>query len=307
MKTQHSLKRGFTLIELMVAMAITTIIVTVLVSITSIAMDTWNRSRSELRASKQAKAAIDIMVGDFEALVTRRGGTNEWLSAITMGTLPGANLQSSNAANLIFLTAAVDRYNGNAGSGASAKPGDISCVGYTLQYQDPISGASGDFKTFTLNRLLLDPDTTYTKMLGKPDLTTEFQPYRSQLESPENFIAENIYQFTITFHVQVLDTTKTPPQLATVPVKMGPTEGGGTTTDFRIQGSGIKTAFAGVTGITPAMLQTGRVTAIEVALTVVSDMAIDQLRNRKVSDKDKGDFLSKNSYQYSKRIEVPSP
>ncbi len=42
MKIQRTLsrKRGFTLMELMVAMAITTIIVTVLVSITSIALDT---------------------------------------------------------------------------------------------------------------------------------------------------------------------------------------------------------------------------------------------------------------------------
>jgi len=42
-----STKHGFTLMELIVAMAITTIIVSVLVSVTSIAMDTWNRSRSE--------------------------------------------------------------------------------------------------------------------------------------------------------------------------------------------------------------------------------------------------------------------
>ena len=75
MKTprNHPFKRGFTLMELMVAMAITTIIVTVLVSITFIAMDTWNRSRAELRAARQAKAMVDIMVRDFEAMVTRRG------------------------------------------------------------------------------------------------------------------------------------------------------------------------------------------------------------------------------------------
>ena len=53
MKAPHlTRRRGFTLMELMVAMAITTIIVTVLVSITSIALDTWNRSRTELRASR---------------------------------------------------------------------------------------------------------------------------------------------------------------------------------------------------------------------------------------------------------------
>ena len=89
MKTPRisSFKRGFTLMELMVAMAITTIIVTVLVSITSIAIDTWNRSRSELRAARQAKAMVDTMARDFESLVTRRGNENEWLSAISPQSL----------------------------------------------------------------------------------------------------------------------------------------------------------------------------------------------------------------------------
>ncbi|MDP4645929.1 MAG: type II secretion system GspH family protein, partial [Akkermansiaceae bacterium] len=66
-------RRGFTLIELLVAMAITTLIVTVLVSITSLALDTWNRSRSEIRASRQAKAMVDSMASDFESMVSRRG------------------------------------------------------------------------------------------------------------------------------------------------------------------------------------------------------------------------------------------
>ena len=81
--------------ELMVAMDITTIIVTVLVSITSIAMDTWNRSRSELRASRQAKAMVDGMVRDFEALIVRRGNAYEWVSAISPTTPPGDKLKSS--------------------------------------------------------------------------------------------------------------------------------------------------------------------------------------------------------------------
>lgn len=81
MKTPFSPKRakGFTLIELMVAMAITTVIVTVLVSITGIAIDTWQRGRAEIRASRQAKSMLDTMAKDFESLVSRRGNNFEWL------------------------------------------------------------------------------------------------------------------------------------------------------------------------------------------------------------------------------------
>ena len=142
MKTPLSPKRakGFTLIELMVAMAITTVIVTVLVSITGIAIDTWQRGRAEIRASRQAKSMLDTMAKDFESLVSRRGNNFEWLYSKVEADLPGpsANM-SSNAAEVIFFTAATDRYEGQIGTDLDLG-GDVSCVSYQLQYQDPVKG-----------------------------------------------------------------------------------------------------------------------------------------------------------------------
>ena len=86
--------------ELMVAMAITAIIVTVLVSVTSIALDTWNRSRAELRASRQAKSFLDTMAKDFESLVVRRGNTSEWLSAVAGDGSTGGTVMSTNASEV---------------------------------------------------------------------------------------------------------------------------------------------------------------------------------------------------------------
>jgi len=57
--------KGFTILELMVAMTITAIIVGVLVTITGTAIDTWNRSRNELRAARQAEAMISAMSRDL--------------------------------------------------------------------------------------------------------------------------------------------------------------------------------------------------------------------------------------------------
>ena len=116
MKTLASQKRksGFTLIELMVSMGITAIIITVLVTITGVATDTWTRSRSQLRASRQAKVLIDTMAKDFESLVSRRGSDMEWLY-VAMD--PDADLPdvvksgsgNSNVAAFTFFTAATDR------------------------------------------------------------------------------------------------------------------------------------------------------------------------------------------------------
>ena len=299
-------KRGFTLMELLVAMTITTIIVGVLVSITSIAMDSWNRSRAELRAARQAKAMVDTMAHDLEALITRRGNTNEWLSAISAATLPGVNFKSTNAAELIFFSAATDRYNGQIGVADTDLGGDVSCVAYRLNYKDPIT-TGGTFTTFVLNRLLVDPNETFTNLLGKPDLTAAFASYSTKLDAAENFVCENIYQFTLTFHVEVTQVSGSTSTLVTVPVTIGQSSSGQTVTSMKIQGSGIITDPAVAVGtVTAAELKTGRVTAVEIAVTVLSDFGIDQLRKRTFTgDAQKAAFLAKNGYQYTKLVQVP--
>ena len=222
MKTPFSPKRakGFTLIELMVAMAITTVIVTVLVSITGVALDTWQRGRAEIRASRQAKSMLDTMAKDFESLVSRRGNNFEWLYSKVESDLPGpsANM-SSNAAELIFFTAATDRYEGQIGTDEDLG-GDVSCVSYQLQYQDPVKGTEEEkSSTFVLYRLLVNPDDTFKDLLGKDDLSSAFSTkYKQQVKEVENFVCENIYQFTLTYQVEVTQTTGTTP--TTVPVRV---------------------------------------------------------------------------------------
>jgi prepilin-type N-terminal cleavage/methylation domain-containing protein len=306
MKTQsyHSPKRGFTLMELMVAMAITTIIVTVLVSITSIALDTWNRSRSELRASRQGKAMIDTIARDFESMVVRRGNANEWLSAIAETRGIGRNLQSTNASRLIFFTAATDRYNGEIGVVNRDRGGDVSCVAYELQYKDPLAtGATGRFETFVMSRLLVNPDETFARLLGTPDLPTAFTSFAPTVSNPENFVCENVFQFSVTFNIQVSQVNGTTTTLVNVPVTVGSNGGVNAAQRFRILGSGIDTDAAG--GVTPAQLAAGRLTSMQISVTVLSDLGVDQLRTRSFSGNQQAEFLAKNSYQYSKLVQLP--
>lgn len=299
MKTQrtHPSKNGFTLIELLVAMAITTIIVTVLVSITSIAIDTWNRSRSELRAARQAKAMVDSMARDFEALVVRRGNENEWLSAAS-----APPVLSTNAATLVFFTAATDRYNGEIGITGVDKGGDVSCVGYKLERKDPIpGGTAGDFETFVLNRHLVNPDETFKTLLGKPEIGTLFtSTFAADLESEANFVCENVFQFTVTFHVEVTPAatgtgTGTNPQPTNELVSISSSGG---STKFSIKGTGIVT-------VPPIEeLKSGRITSVGISLTVLSDSGIDLLRKTPSKANDAA-WLAKNSFEYSKLIQLP--
>lgn len=328
--THRPAKRGFTLLELIVAMAITTIIVTVLVSVTSVALDTFNRSRSELRASRQAKSMIDSMARDLEALVIRSGNSSQWLSATSLGADPiGDNLPSTSAAKLIFFTTATDRYDGEIGSSnPDDRGGDVSCVAYQLRFSDPVQPTvNSNINTFVLNRLLVNPDMTFTQILGKTDsqatppvtLLAIFEGYNGMLSQTtnlaagNNFIAENIYQFTLIFNVQLaLPSPSGPPTYEMVPIYVGLPNADGLNTDnfvesLEINGDSL-TVSSGIANYTVDDLKAGKVLSITVAVTAISDFAIDQSRGRaglRNNPDQRADFLDKNSYQYTKTVQIP--
>ena len=308
MKTpsNHS-PRGFSLIELLVAMAITTIIVTVLVSVTAMALDTWNRSRAEIRAARQAKSMIDSMARDFESFVSRKGNTFEWLYAKSVPPDKGPNGSlSPNAIDLVFFSAATDRYNGKIGT-ATDLGGDVSTVGYKLTYKDPIAAEDKDeYKTFVLYRKLVDPKETFNKVLGNPNpaqpnfsLKMAFDGSGDPIEENTNFICENVYQFTVTFHV----ATTVNSGLKSVAVCIG--KGFNLVEEFRITGSGIQTTFASAT-VTNEQIKAGRLSAAEISITVLSDFGMQQMRRRSdLTGTKLAEFIAKHSYQYSKVVQLP--
>lgn len=312
--------------ELMVAMAITAIIVTVLVSVTSIALDTWNRSRAQLRASRQAKSFIDTIAKDFESLVVRRGNTSEWLSVIAGTGNTGGSIKSSNASTLIFFSAVTDRYNGDVGVAGKDLGGDVSCVAYKLDWRNPINPAdAGDNRTFVINRWLVNPKDTFEKLLGATDANdaTKAKSLSKVFEGsgfaqgftdptkvdPANFICENVFQFSVTFNVQashVVDPTTT--TLVNVPVTIGKNNNAKT---FTISGQGLVISdnndnpLATATA-TAAELKSGRITSVDIAVTVISDFGIDGLARRTFTGNQQAEFLAKNTYDYTKTVQIPS-
>ena len=315
--------RGFTLIELLVAMAITTVIVTVLVSVTAMALETWNRSRAEIRAARQAKSMIDTMARDFESFVSRKGNAFEWLSAKSAPPSDGPKGSlSPNAIDLIFFSAATDRYEGKIGLDENGDPrpedkgGDVSTIGYKLTYKDPIAGASDEsYKTFVLYRKIVNPNITFANILGQTSIKAPFEAAvntgdtGSEVDKEVNFICENVYQFTVTFHVSTTITNPGPPistKIASVSVPVG--KGTNSTEEFRITGSGIQTTFSpsGTGAPTNAQLKAGRLTAAEISITVLSDFGMQQMRRRgDLTGTKLAEFIAKHSYQYSKVVQLP--
>ncbi|QTN34051.1 prepilin-type N-terminal cleavage/methylation domain-containing protein [Akkermansiaceae bacterium] len=298
---------GFTLIELLVAMAITTVIITILVSVTSMSLDTWNRSRSEVRAARQGKAMIDTIARDFESLVVRKGNAFEWLYAKSNPSTDGPKGNGSpNATDLIFFSAATDRYNGKIGT-ADDKGGDVSTIGYQLAYKDPIdSSGTDEYKTFVLYRKLVDPKETFEKNLGQATLEGKVDftgGGANAVTAKENFICENVYQFTVTFHIRITDSTTNPATIRTVRIPVG--QGTNASRKLSITGAGIVTDSA-INGASLDQIKGSQLSSVEISMTVLTDFGLQQLRRRSFANDDaKAKFIAQNSYEYSKLVQVP--
>ena len=283
-------------------MTITAIIVGVLVGITGTAIDTWNNSRNELRAARQAEAMINVMTKDLESLVVRSDRPQEWLSAIQGTPVDGG---SSNATRLIFFTAATDRYDGQVGITGQDRGGDISCVGYRLDWKDPVTAGVDEFQTFVLSRHLVDPDLTFQNLLGQTNDTNTLDSifmanYGTLIDQDRNFVCENIFQFTTVFHIDVLDPLTG--NVDTRLVSVSPDANGAEV--MQIKHNAVEARDTISDPDPDPNLVNGVLTAVEVSITVLTDTAITQLRSNN-SLADNSEWLNRNSYSFSRLIQVP--
>lgn len=305
--------RGFTLVELIVAMGVTTIILTLLVSITGVALDGWRLSRNKVRAARQAKEAINQISKDLESLVVRSGNNYEWFYA---GSDSADDPRGGDAALLAFYTVATDRYDGDAAN----NPGDICAVGYRLVYKDPVSGSNtSNFAVFSLYRNLVDPNATFTDVLASPLLigsqtqSGAFDDFvdtgdgQDKIDNISNYICENIYEMSVGVVIEYTEsdagTTVTKHRRFTV-VNQGGASADEEIDELRVRGNGIS-----ADPISPSVateIANGRVVSVDVALTVITDHGMGVLRNNQgLTGAGLEDFLEKNSYRYTKSILLP--
>jgi prepilin-type N-terminal cleavage/methylation domain-containing protein len=293
--------RGFTLAELLVAMAITVLLLTILVSVTGVALDGWRISRNKVRAARQAKAALEQLSRDFESMVIRPGNDFEWFYAKSESDPPGPNENKSpNAARLVFFTAATDRYNGDVDGGN----GDVSAVAYRLYFKDPITGDSGtDYDVFALYRKLVNPDEAFEDFLAQEDLEQEYQSLENDLEQTENFLCENIFELSVVFLIEYNETTsegQLVTRLERVPILS--TASGDAAEEFRVRGTGIE-----VDQDDDVDYAKGRIVAVDITVGVLTDNGVATLKNVNFQPEELEKFLSKNTHRYSKTILLPQP
>ena len=84
-----SRQAGFTLVELLVASAITVVLAGLMIAILTQVSKTWARASGGLTATQQAEQALDLLARDLQSAVLRRDG-RVWLAATVQPDQSGA-------------------------------------------------------------------------------------------------------------------------------------------------------------------------------------------------------------------------
>ena len=300
-----SKRRGFTMIELLVAVTITTIIITVLVGMTRVAMDAWSDSRDRIKASRVAKESLDKISRDLEGIIVRSGNVYEWAvvkSDSGNSDGPTSNTQLANPTEMIFFTGATDRYSGEIGTDVDLG-GDVSAVSYSLVFQDQLDPSGNNFPVFALYRNLVNPNEVFENLLAQEDLGAEYASLGAGVgdtTAQNNFLVENIFDLTLTFIFEYDEAGVTRyervPVIATGDVK-----------EVRIFGDRVEIDGSVLTADGTSNKIT-RLSGAELSVFVLPDRAMNALRRQPInSDTDFSEYLRKNGYHYSKSVILPRP
>jgi len=167
-------RRGFTLIEVMVATAIMLVIVLAVVTIAADTFKAYDRAVADLTTQSEARGALDALENDFQTAVIRPDGRC-WMEVILPGAttptgVPKAvgNLQPVDHPIVMLFSAPPDRprWSPVATNPRTAFKGDVCAVSYRIGQRSPFD-APGDpiQQVYGIYRTIIDPEATFRDAL----------------------------------------------------------------------------------------------------------------------------------------------
>lgn len=179
-----SLRHAFTLVELLVASAITAVLATLLLGITQNILDSYRRTVAGATVERDGRFALDRMNDDLAALVMPRPRGAESLHAAV------ESVNGATSVWLAFLSNATDADP----DGFASSPRALS---YRVAYQDPVSDG-GARPAFALYRSVGAAAETLDDALASADLRTDFWQSRPTADL-EDFLVGDIVDFRIRY------------------------------------------------------------------------------------------------------------
>lgn len=324
---KHTFRRGFTLIELMTAMAITAMLVWVIMSLTNQSIDLWKAVSEDVSTSSRSRAALQTLSRDFESF-QMRGYDNkyQWLFAKAdenMTNVPkGLNIPRS--AQCVFFACAPDR-NPSVSSSTSLRQnyrqarahnretqGDVNAIGYRLMYRDQImdlpaseGNERGLYPLFSLYRHVVPPRTSFENLLGKDNLESAYVRFENDDEKNDNFLCENILELNITFSIRYSNSKadaekgRVSYEVVSVPIVASNRRAN------KVAVYGDRIEAGGNT------YHNARIDSATISITVLTEEGValvEQIRQgRRRAPKKIADFFAKYTRSYSRLVSLPQP
>ncbi len=330
-------QRAFTLVELLVAMTITTILVFIILTVTNQSVEIFRVAREDVDTNSRGNIALNALVNDFQAIQIGTGSNNyEWLFAKSDDTASSAlsikrtrtqKAQKSAiplSVECLFFASTKDR-NPAVSSNNSLREsyrrtkahnidtqGDVNAVGYRLLYRDDVlrpgetgtkkktKGKVDDFPLYSLYRQLISPRDAYTYLMGKSNLAAAYESYRDVQEG--NLLCENIIDMNLVFTIDYNDQA--------VPLDTGRVSyqqvsvpiisSRGRQEDVRVNSDHIS--------VSGKDYENARIVSINISFTVVTEEGmhfIERVRTGKARITDRAQFMSRYTRTYSARVAPP--
>jgi len=174
----HILRRGFTLIEVMVSTAIMIVIVLAVVTIASDTFKAYDRAVADLTTQSEARGVLDAMEGDFQSAMIRPDGRC-WMEVILPGSSKAPSDGAVTKANIgdiqpvdqpiIMLFASPPdrpRWAPTTSSPRTPLKGDVCAIAYRIGQSSPFD-APGDpiQQVYGVYRTIIDPESTFKEAI----------------------------------------------------------------------------------------------------------------------------------------------
>lgn len=286
-------RRGFTLLELLVAISITVLLMVLLMSMVSTASDAWRLGRARLATNSQGAAAMQAFCRDLQSVILRSspmksvdadGEPPLWMEVVETGDQGDGGVTAPTVA-VRFFSPVLDRETLFDPDPATKLAGDVCAVSYQVAYQDPLAAANGQMDMFGLYREVRDPRDTFDNFLGK---SAAFDGFADTPEA-NNFLAGDVLDFAVSFVFEKPDGSR---------VLMAPN------TEFRLTSAGVETGFDGLDGDEGLG---ARLVMAQVNVTILDEGGAEQIRVSGLrGNQNLAKFIDEHGYQFSQQVQVYS-
>lgn len=191
-KTKMRGAKGFTILELLVAMAVLAILVVMLLGIVDSATKLWRGSESRVDSYREARAALSLLARDLQSAIPT---TNTNYFRVDDSTLLPNGASSGSNASTIFFMAALPT-NAQWADGLTNKS-DLCQVGYFVGLgKTSVAQDSTVIKTMNLYRYFIASDDSYKAIVTNFG-AVPFPKNLDLLNSKVELVARDVVSFSI--------------------------------------------------------------------------------------------------------------